>query len=290
MSENIRNDNENYSEKDNNLILNNQNNQNIENNCDVNEQNNEINTNSQLNNVNNQNNQQGVVSERIEIKYERNELVMLMAGSKCESNKNNEKTRSSQYSLVDTDDPDLFDGAIKCAKLKCILFGIITLILNTIRLFYLIFLHLGYPAVICGVRCFCACGCFFCILCGEKEKVIDPETNCERIDYPSTNCEKAFLLCKNSCIAFYKCFVNFVKCPCWIYIFITDCFYDIKNRALDNARTGCYKFIHYDCGFYEKVIEDPFNNYMKKRSIILTTDPDDSTVIYGDACKDNTIF
>ena len=270
MNENINNDNENYSVTDNNLVLNNQNiENNCENNCDVNEQNNVINTNSQLNNINNQNNQQGVMSERIEIKYERNELVMLMAGSKSESNKNNEKTRSSQYSLVDTDDPDLFDGAIKCAKLKCILFGIITLILNTIRLFYLIFLHLGYPAVICGVRCFCAFGCFFCILCGEKEKVIDPETNC---------------------IAFYKCFVNFVKCPCWIYAFITDCFYDIKNRALDNARNGCYKFIHYDCGFYEKVIEDPFNNYMKKRSIILTTDPDDSAVIYGDACKDNTIF
>ena len=64
----------------------------------------------------------------------------------------------------------------------------------------------------------------------------------------------------------------------------------IKNRALDNARTGCYKFIHYDCGFYEKVIEDPFNNYMKKRHIILTTDPDDDAVIYGDACQDNTIL
>ena len=112
----------------------------------------------------------------------------------------------------------------------------------------------------------------------------------ERIDYPSSNFEKAFALCKNCGIAAYKFFVNFFKCPCWFYSFITDCIYDIKNRALDNARTGCYKFIHYDCGLYEKVIEDPFNNYMKKRHIILTTDTDDDSVIYGDACKDNTII
>ena len=29
---------------------------------------------------------------------------------------------------------------------------------------------------------------------------------------------------------------------------------------------------------------------MKKRHIIMTTDPDDDSVIYGDACKDNTII
>ena len=29
---------------------------------------------------------------------------------------------------------------------------------------------------------------------------------------------------------------------------------------------------------------------MKKRHIILTTNPDDPTVIYGDACKDNTVI
>ena len=39
-----------------------------------------------------------------------------------------------------------------------------------------------------------------------------------------------------------------------------------------------------------KIIENPFNNYMKKRHIILTTDPDDEAVIYGDACQDNTII
>ena len=29
---------------------------------------------------------------------------------------------------------------------------------------------------------------------------------------------------------------------------------------------------------------------MKKRHIILSTTPDDPSVIYGDACKDNTIL
>ena len=285
----------NIKNQNNNTVINNQNyinnNINIKNN--IINGNKEINTNSELINVNNfniQNIQQGVESEKIEISYERNELILLMAGSKCQANKSKEKTRNNQYSLVDTDDPELFDGKIKCVRLKCILFGIITAFLNTIRLFYLIFLHLGYPAIIFGVRFTCAVCCFCCILFGKEEIIVEPITGYERIDYPSRNSAKAFALCKNCGKAFYKFIVNLVKCPCWIYSFIIDCIYDIKNRALDNARTGCYKFIHYDFGLYEKHIEDPFNNYMKKRHIILTTDPDDQNVIYGDACKDNTII
>lgn len=258
------------------------------NNITINQTNN-INSNDELNNRN-QNNNLAPVSEKIEISYQKNELVMLMAGSKSLAKNNKEKTKPNQYNLVDIDDPELFDGKIKCVRIKCILFGIITFFLNTIRLFYLIFLHLGYPGIIWGVRFFRAVGCFFCILFQEKEVAIEPESGRERIDYPNTNFEKAFLLCKNCGIAFSKFIVNLVKCPCWFYSFVSDCFYDIKNRALDNARTGCYKFIHYDCGFYEKIIEDPFNNYMKKRHIILTTDPDDDSVIYGDACKDNTLI
>ena len=252
--------------------------------------NNDINTNERLNIQNNQTSGQGQFSEKIEISYEKNELVMLMAGSKSLAKDNKEKVNINQYNLIDTDDPELFDGKIKCVRLKCIVYGIITFFLNTIRLFYLIFLHLGYPLIIWGVRFACALSCFCCILFSEKEVIVDPETNLERIDYPSSNFEKAWALCKNCGIAFYKFLINFVKCPCWFYTLIPDCFFDIKNRALDNARTGCYKFIHYDCGCYEKTIEDPFNNYMKKRHIILTTDPDDDSVIYGDACKDNTII
>ena len=244
---------------------------------------------NQANNINS-NNEIVQVSEKIEISYEKNELVMLMAGSKSLAKNNKEKAKPNQYSLVDIDDPELFDGIIKCVRLKCIVYGIITFFLNTIRLFYLIFLHLGYPTIIWGVRFCCTVSCFCCILFQKKEIIIDPETGTERIDYPSSNIEKAFALCKNCGIAFGKCFINFIKCPCWFYYFVSDCFYDIKNRALDNSRTGCYKFIHYDCGCYEKTIEDPFNNYNKKRHIILNTDPDDASVIYGDACKDNTLI
>ena len=223
----------------------------------------------------------------LEISYQKTELVKLMAGSNSLAKNNKEKIKPDQYNL---EDPDLFDGKIKCVRLKCICYGIITFFLNSIRLIYLIFLHLGYPAIIWMVRFCCASFCFFCILCQKKEIVIESESQRERIDYPQSNCEKACLLCKNCGIAFYKFIVNFFTCPCWFFSFVSDCFYDIKNRALDNARTGCYKFIHYDCGCYEKTIEDPFNNYMKKRHIILATDPDDNSVIYGDACKDNTFI
>ena len=287
--------------------INNENNENNENNQEIQtNQNPQINVSqnhtrnviiNQINNINsndqliNQNQNNGPVSEKYEISYEKNELVMLMAGSKSLAKNNKEKTKPNQYNLFDIDDPELFDGKIKCIRLKCILFGIITFFLNTIRLFYLIFLHLGYPAILWGVRFAIALSCFLCI-CSRKDEeiIVEPESRRERIDYPNSNKEKACLLCKNCGIAFYKFLINFVKCPCWFYSFVIDCFYDIKNRALDNARTGCYKFIHYDCGIYEKIIEDPFNNYMKKRHIILTTDPDDDSVIYGDACKDNTLI
>ena len=287
------NTNQNYINNENNQVIQiNQNSQKNESqnhtrNIEIN-QNNNINSNNQLINQN-QNN--GPVSEKFEISYEKNELVMLMAGSKSLAKDNKEKTKPNQYNLVDTDDPELFDGKIKCVRLKCILFGIITFFLNTIRLFYLIFLHIGYPAILWGVRFAYAFVCFFNLLSKKEEEIIiEPESGRERIDYPNSNKEKAFLLCKNCATAFVKFWINFVKCPCWFYSFVIDCFYDIKNRALDNARTGCYKFIHYDCGHYEKIIEDPFNNYMKKRHIILTTDPDDDSVIYGDACKDNTLI
>lgn len=240
-------------------------------------------------NTNYQNNQEQVI-EKYEITYEKNELVSLMTGSKLEAKNNKEKIKINQYSFFDIDDPELFDGKIKCIRLKCILYGIITFFINTIRLFYLIFLHLGYPAIIWLARFTYVILCYCCILCSKEEVVIEPESGRERIDIPSSNCDKSFLLCKNCGTAFCRCLINFVKCPVWFYSFIVDCFYDIKNRALDNARTGCYKFIHYDCGYYEKIIENPFNNYMKKRHIILTTDPDDEAVIYGDACQDNTII
>ena len=238
------------------------------------------------NNIINTNNLNG---QQMEITYEKNEVVKFMICSQFESKTNKDKTRNSNYNLVDTDDPDLFDGKIKCVRLKCIFFGILIFFLNSFRLIYLIFLHLGYPAIIWGTRCCCAVSCFFCILFSKEVRYYDGESGYDLID-SETNCEKALGLCKNCGIAFYKFMVNLIKCPIWIFGFIVDCFYDIKNRALDNARTGCYKFIHYDFGLYEKVIEDPFNNYNKKRHIILTTDPNDENVIYGDAVKNNIII
>ena len=238
------------------------------------------------------NNQQGQVEGQIEISYEKNELVALIAGGKSLSKENKEKAKPNQYNTVNVDDPELFDGKIKCVRLKCIVFGIITAFLNTMRLSYLLFLHLGYPAIIWFIRFACAVFLFICYLCNNdpERKEIEPESGLERIDYQGGNLALACSLCVNCAKAFGKFVVNFVFCPCWFYHLAADCIYDIKNRALDNARTGCYKFIHYDCGCYEKVIEDPFNNYMKKRHIILTTDPDDDEVIYGDACQDNTII
>lgn len=235
------------------------------------------------------NNGQG---QQIQMSYEVNEKVMFFAGGKSLIKNNKEKAKPNQYNSVDVDDPELFDGTIKCARLKCVVFGIITGFLNTIRLFYLIFLHLGYPAIIWLVRCICAIVLFCIILCRDDPETIqiEPESGLERIDYERGKFATACSLCVNSVKALGKCVVNFVFCPCWFYHLVVDCIYDIKNRALDNARTGCYKFIHYDFGIYEKVVEDPFNNYMKKRHIILTTNPQDPDVIYGDACKDNTII
>ena len=236
-------------------------------------------------------NQQGQVTGQVVISYEKNELVALIAGGTSLSKNNKETAKPNQYNTVNVDVPELFDGKIKCVRLKCIVFGIITAIMNTIRLGYLTFLHLGYPAIIWFIRFICAIVLFLCYLCSIKEeaKQLERESRLERIDYRS-NLTLAFSLCTNCAKAFWKFLTNFFLCPCWFYNLFVDCLYDIKNRALDNARIGCYKFIHYDCGCYEKVIEGPFNNYMKKRHIILTTDPDDDSVIYGDACKDNTII
>ena len=237
-------------------------------------------------------NQQGELQRREEITYEKSELVASFAGGKSESKNNKETTKANQYNSVNVDGPELFDGKIKCSRLKCIVYGIITAILNTIRLGYLLFLHLGYPLIVWLIRFLCAIYLFIRTLSNDAPEtiLIDPETGLERIDYERGKFAAACSLCANCGKAFIKFFLNFFKCPCWFYPLITDCIYDIKNRALDNARTGCYKFLHYDCGFYEKVIENPFNNYMKKRHIILTTNPEDDSVVYGDACKDNIII
>ena len=233
-----------------------------------------------------------IIEGQVEITHEKNALVQFIAGGKSQSYFINEKTTVNQYSKLNLDDPEIFDGTIKCVRLKCIVYGIITAIVNFIRLLYLIFLHLGYPAIIWAVRF--ACSCYYwsccCFLDDSETKVIESETGLERIDYERGKIAKGCSLCAECAKAFWKFLLNFIYCPCWFYHLCEDCIYDIKNRALDNARTGCYKFIHYDCGFYEKFVEDPFNNYRKKRHIILTTDPDDSGVIYGDACKDNTII
>lgn len=65
-----------------------------------------INTTIQINNQENQNN------EQFQISYEKNKLVMSMVGSKSLAKNNKEKTKPNQYSLVDMDDPELFDGKI----------------------------------------------------------------------------------------------------------------------------------------------------------------------------------
>ena len=79
-------------------------------------------------------NQQGQVQGQIEISYEKNELVALIAGGKSLSKENKEKAKPNQYNTVNVDNPELFDGKIKCVRLKCIVFGIITAFLNTLRL------------------------------------------------------------------------------------------------------------------------------------------------------------
>ena len=235
-------------------------------------------------------NQQG--QQEIHLSYEKNEKVLFFAGGKSQIKDNKEKAKPNQYNMVNVDDPELFDGKIKCVKLKCIVFGIITAFLNTLRLGYLLFLHLGYPAIVWLVRFLCAIFLFCSTACSDdpEYKQIEGETGLERIDYERGKYAAACNYCVICAKSLWTFVVNFFRCPCWFYHLFVDCIYDIKNRALDNARTGCYKFIHYDCGIYEKVIEDPFNNYMKKRHIILSTTPDDPSVIYGDACKDNTIL
>jgi len=236
--------------------------------------------------------EQGRLKQVRQLSYEKSEMVAFFAGGYLQSKNNKEKAKINQYNSVNVDDPDLFDGKIKCVRLKCVVYGIITGILNTIRLGYLLFLHLGYPLIVWLVRFLCAIILFCVTFCSDKPEtiLIEPETGLEKIDYERGKFAEACSLCVNCGKAFVKFFINFFKCPCWFYPLAADCIYDIKNRALDNARTGCYKFIHYDCGIYEKVIENPFNNYRKKRHIILSTNPDDASVVYGDACKDNTII
>ena len=228
--------------------------------------------------------------ERIEISYEKNEIVLISDKLCSDVINKKEKIQPYKYSLLNIDDPDLFDEVIKCAKAKCILFGIITCCMNTFRLIYLIFLHLVYPYILWAVRCFCAVSCF-CILCCEKEEIsIEKESKKEMINSRGTGFNYACGLCKN-CVESFKNFIlNLVKCPCWFYEFVLDCLYDIKNRSIDNARNGCYRYIHYDCHIYENFIEDPFNDYMKKRNIILKEDPNDPYVLYGDACQNNIKF
>ena len=237
-------------------------------------------------------NQQGQLQEQIQISYEKSELVAFFAGSKSSAKNNTETTKPNQYNSVNVDSPELFDEKIKCVRLKCFFYGIITSILNTIRLIYLLFLHLSYPLIVWFIRCLCSIILFISTLCSDDPQtiLIESESGLERIDYEKGKFAAACALCGNCAKAFVRFFLNLFKCPCWFYPLVMDCFYDIKNRALDNARTGCYKFIHYDCGIYEKVIENPFNNYMKKRHIILTTNPDDPSVVYGDACKDNRVY
>ena len=225
------------------------------------------------------------IKEKVEISYEKNQFILTIDELGKEANQ--EKIKPNKYSLVNVDDPDLFDGKIKCVKTKCILFGILTALLNTFRLIYLIFLHLIYPLILWAVRFVCALlYCFFCCFDDDKVK-IDQETKRERIDSNHKRCDKLVFICKNCGQAFINFICNFVKCPCWFYEFILDCLYDIKNRAMDNARNGCYRYIHYGCRCFEKKVENPFNDYMKKRNIILTTDPNDPSVIYSEACQNN---
>lgn len=245
--------------------------------------------------VNNQNNPNQIQNpnQRYTISYERNERVILMVGSISEAKNNKIKEKPNNYSLVNVDDPDLFDGKIKCARLKCIVFGFLTFFVNLFRLGYLLFLHLGYPLIIWVARfLYCMC-CFVCVCCQKDVNYYEPETRREwigKIGEEGKSCNRALELVKNCAKAFANFIVNFFKCPYWFYYLIKDCFIDIQNRALDNARIGCYKYIHNDCGLYSKFIEDPFNNYNKKRHIILETDYNDPSVIYGEACKNNIMI
>ena len=93
-------------------------------------------------------NQQGQLQRQIQISYEKSELVAFFAGGKSLAKSNIETAKPNQYNSVNIDSPELFDGKIKCVRLKCIFYGIITAILNTIRLVYLLFLHLGYPIIV----------------------------------------------------------------------------------------------------------------------------------------------
>ena len=225
--------------------------------------------------------------ERVEIIYKKHEFVQVIDKLNTDFTKRKEKIKPNQYKLVDINDPDLFDGAIKCAQLKCILFGILSCLLNSFRLIYLIILHLIYPIILWAVRCIIAVFCFCCFMFEKEEVYIDPETKLEMIDSKEGGIKYACSKCKNCGEAFINCFKNCIFSPCWFYEFILDCIYDIKNRALDNARIGCYRFLHNDCGLYEKYVEDPFNDYNKKRSIVLSTHPNDPHVLYGDACQNN---
>ena len=237
-------------------------------------------------------NQQGQLQGQIQISYEKSELVAFFAGGKSLAKSNTETAKPNQYNSVNVDSPELFDGKIKCVRLKCIFYGIITAILNTIRLVYLLFLHLGYPIIVWLVRCLCAIILFLSTLCNDDPEtiLIESESGLERIDYERGKFAAACSLCGNCAKAFVKFFTNLYRCPCWFYPLIKDCIYDIKNRALDNTRIGCYKYIHNDCGAYSKCIEEPFNDYNKKKHIILETDPYDPTVVYGEACQNNILI
>lgn len=248
----------------------------------------EINTNINQNNINENTNLN--INQNYTISYERNQEVILMIGGKADAENNKIKEKENNYSLVDIDDPDLFDGKIKCARLKCIFFGILTFFINLIRLCYLLFLHLGYPGIVWAVRFCCCCCCFFCVCCKKDTKYIEPETQREWLGDDGNSKEEAYKLVKNCANAFAKFMTNIFCCPRWFFNLVKDCIYDIKNRALDNARIGCYKYIHNDCGIYSKCIEEPFNNYNKKRHIILNTDHTDPSVVYGDACKNNIMI
>ena len=114
--------------------------------------------------------------ERVEIIYRKHEFVQVIDKLNTDFTKRKEKIKPNQYKLVDINDPDLFDGAIKCAQLKCILFGILSCLLNSFRLIYLIFLHLIYPIILWAVRCIIAVFCFCCFMFEKEEVYIDPET------------------------------------------------------------------------------------------------------------------
>lgn len=273
-----------------NIYVDNQpNNNNINNVLVVNNQNNP----NQIQNQNQNQIQNQNPNQRYTISYERNERVILMVGSISEAKNNKIKEKPNNYSLVNVDDPELFDGKIKCARLKCIVFGFLTFFINLFRLGYLLFLHLGYPLIIWVARfLYCMC-CFVCVCCQKDVNYYEPETKRNwigKIGEEGKSCYRALELVKNCAKAFANFIVNFFKCPCWFFNLIKDCFIDIQNRALDNARIGCYKYIHNDCGLYSKFIEDPFNNYNKKRHIILETDYNDPSVIYGEACKNNIMI